>query len=90
MRNGVYVCAVLDRRQVSTASFGECPTELMQARLAVEGSMVLMACGLVTPDSPASVAQALEDMRQAIAADRSPLTAQRGPRISLSHRPYGR
>ena len=45
--SGIYVVDAADRAPKTTRSLGESPTELMQARLAVEGSVILLACARV-------------------------------------------
>lgn len=84
MGAGVYVCAVSERTPHATASLGESPIELMQARSALEGSVVALACGLATPDGIAAVSAALQEMRGAIAKKRSPLTEDRQFHLAIA------
>ena len=55
MGAGVYVCAGSAQSAAAGASLGESPIELMQARSALEGSIVALACGRATPEGIASV-----------------------------------
>src|SRR5437763_13141717 len=67
MGAGVYVCDISERTPNATTSLGESPVELLQARSALEGSVVALACGLATSEGIATVSKALEGMRAAIA-----------------------
>src|ERR1700712_4573826 len=44
MGSGVYVCNRALRRSTLPTSMGESPAELMQARAAVEGAVIVLAC----------------------------------------------
>jgi GntR family transcriptional repressor for pyruvate dehydrogenase complex len=84
MGAGVYVCAPPERAPQSTASLGESPIELMQARSAFEGSVVALACGLATPEGIATVSKALAEMRAAIEENRSPLKEDRAFHLAIA------
>lgn len=84
MGAGVYVCAASERSTAMNVSLGESPIELMQARSALEGSIVALACGRVTPDSLANVANALKEMRAAIVENRSPLEEDRAFHLAIA------
>jgi len=73
MGAGVYVCSPPEVVPQATAAMGESPTELMQARSALEGVVVTLACARVTPENLAALRGALDDMRAAIVQNRSPL-----------------
>ena len=77
MGAGVYVCAAPERAPQETAAMGESPTELMQARAALEGTVIMLACARVTPETLAALQRALNDMRSAILQKRSPLAHDR-------------
>lgn len=68
MGSGVYVCQPAPQRVGRPVSMGESPAELMQARAAVEGAVVVMACANVTPEGLARVEESVEAMRADIAA----------------------
>src|SRR5512138_3666279 len=51
MGAGVYVCAPLEQAPHATAAMGESPTELMQARAALEGTVAMLACARVTEEA---------------------------------------
>ncbi|WP_418320073.1 FadR/GntR family transcriptional regulator [Piscinibacter sakaiensis] len=72
MGAGVYVCAPPERADPSTVPMGESPIELMQARYAIEGTVIEMACALATPPQLRSLAQSIEAMRLAIFERREP------------------
>ncbi|WP_194714613.1 FadR/GntR family transcriptional regulator [Noviherbaspirillum soli] len=77
MGAGVYVCAPLEQAPHATAAMGESPTELMQARAALEGTVVMLASARVTEEALAALQRALKDMRSAIVQNRSPLAHDR-------------
>ncbi|HSW03770.1 FadR/GntR family transcriptional regulator [Aquabacterium sp.] len=84
MGAGVYVCAASERTTATNASLGESPIELMQARSALEGSIVALACGRVTAEGLASVAKAIDAMRAAFAENRSPLEDDRAFHLAIA------
>ena len=84
MGAGVYVCAVSAQSPAVGASLGDSPIELMQARSALEGSIVALACGCVTPEGIAKVSKALKEMRAAIADNRSPLDEDRAFHLAIA------
>ncbi|WP_371414351.1 FadR/GntR family transcriptional regulator [Acidovorax sp. 1608163] len=49
MGSGVYVCSRALRRNPMPPSMGESPAELMQARGALEGAVIVLACVNATP-----------------------------------------
>jgi GntR family transcriptional repressor for pyruvate dehydrogenase complex len=70
MGSGVYVCSRPIGRNGLPASMGESPAELMQARGALEGAVIVMACVNATPQGLARVWDSIEAMRADIAAGR--------------------
>lgn len=77
MGAGVYVCNQTQRKPQALATMGESPIELMQARAAIEGTVVMMACGKTTPETLQALRKILDDMLGAIAQNRSPLPFDR-------------
>jgi GntR family transcriptional repressor for pyruvate dehydrogenase complex len=77
MGAGVYVSAPLERAPEATAAMGESPIELMQARAALESTVIMLACARVAPEALAALRRALDDMRSAIVQNRSPLVHDR-------------
>ena len=75
--SGIYVVSTADRTAQSTRSLGESPTELMQARLAVEGSVILLACARVDPVFLADLRATTLAMRDAIADGVNPMPQDR-------------
>lgn len=76
MGAGVYVRGVETAPQ-ATAAMGESPVELMQARAALEGAVVVQACARVTTEGLATLRQTIADMQAAMAEGRHPLAADR-------------
>ena len=77
MGSGVYVCSRALRRTPVGPSMGESPAELMQARAALEGAVMVLACANVTPQGLARVQESIEAMRADIAAGRDVLEHDR-------------
>ena len=71
--SGVYVNSPPERSTRATAALGESPTELMQARAALEGTVVALACARVTPAALAQLRACVDGMRQEIGRRRTPL-----------------
>jgi GntR family transcriptional regulator, transcriptional repressor for pyruvate dehydrogenase complex len=77
MGAGVYVCSVAQRKPQALATMGESPIELMQARAAIEGTVILLACAKATPEALVALRQILDNMLAAMAQNRSPLVFDR-------------
>jgi len=76
--SGVYVCnPPPERAPKTTAAIGDSPTELMQARAAIEGAVVVLACARVTDEALARLGELVAAMRTEISARRSPLEYDR-------------
>lgn len=77
MGSGVYVCSRALRPAPLAASMGESPAELMQARDALEGAVIVIACVHATPQGLARVQESMDAMRADIAAGRDVLEHDR-------------
>ena len=77
MGAGVYVCSVAQRKPQALSTMGESPIELMQARAAIEGTVVMLACAKATPEALLALRQILNNMLAAMAQNRSPLVFDR-------------
>jgi len=75
MGAGIYVRGSGDGEP--TAALGESPLELMQARVVLEGGLMPQASARATPAGLAAVREAVEEMRDAFAAGKSALDADR-------------
>jgi GntR family transcriptional repressor for pyruvate dehydrogenase complex len=76
--SGVYVCRLPERPAASAiAAMGESPSELMQARAALEGSVIVIACAHVTPAWLGQLRATIDAMRAQVKAGRSPLEYDR-------------
>jgi GntR family transcriptional repressor for pyruvate dehydrogenase complex len=82
--SGVYVCNPPERPAKSTAAMGESPTELMQARAAVEGDVVVLACAHVSTEALSRLRESIEGMRAEIAHGRSPLAHDRQFHLTIA------
>ena len=77
MGSGVYVCSRALRRSAAPSPMGESPAELMQARAALEGAVIVLACVNATPQGLARIAESVEAMRADIVAGRDVLEHDR-------------
>lgn len=82
--SGVYVSAAQEPPPKRTQALGESPSELMQARSAVEGEVVVLACARVTEASLARLRETLAGMRQDIARRRAPVEFDRQFHLGLA------
>jgi GntR family transcriptional repressor for pyruvate dehydrogenase complex len=64
MGSGVYVCASPDTPERATPAVGESPSEMIQARAMLEGSVVTLASARVNPQHLERVKATLESMRE--------------------------
>ncbi|WP_284778242.1 FadR/GntR family transcriptional regulator [Agrobacterium sp. lyk4-40-TYG-31] len=77
MGSGVYVSAEPVQSPGRTKSLGESPSELMQARAALEGSTVLLATSRIDAQALETLRATLDAMRIEIDAGRKPLDQDR-------------
>jgi GntR family transcriptional repressor for pyruvate dehydrogenase complex len=77
MGAGVYACNTAQRKPQALATMGESPIELMRARAAIEGTVVMLACARATPEALLTLRQILDNMLAAMAQNRSPLVFDR-------------
>ncbi|AWK85285.1 FadR/GntR family transcriptional regulator [Azospirillum thermophilum] len=84
MGSGIYVCPPPERPAFPIRSMGESPTELMQARAAIEGTVVVLACARTTPEGLGALAETLQAMRAAVAAGRKPLELDRQFHVGIA------
>lgn len=83
--SGVYVCVPVGRPVGATGSMGESPSELMQARAAIEGTVAALACARMTPEGLASIHATIEAMRADIAMGRDPLEPDRQFHLTVAN-----
>jgi len=82
--SGVYVASRPERAGRATASLGDSPIELMQARSALEGSAVVLACAHATPADVQRLRKIVEAMRGEVAKKRSPLEFDRQFHLAIA------
>ncbi len=83
---GVYVCAMGDDLPTANrAALGDSPSELMEARLALEGAVVVIACARMTAPALAGLGAALQKMRAAVEAGHKPLDDDRQFHVAIAH-----
>ncbi|RQR32756.1 FadR family transcriptional regulator [Burkholderia sp. Bp9143] len=84
MGSGVFVCPPAKASNAPATPLGENPIELTNARAALEGSVVELACARATPELLEPVRRAVEAMRSAIAEGRSPLQHDREFHVAIA------
>jgi GntR family transcriptional repressor for pyruvate dehydrogenase complex len=75
--SGVYVSTPPERPAREPAALGESPSELMQARAALEGSVVVLACARVTAEALERLRGIVKDMRAEVTRRRAPIEPDR-------------
>ncbi len=81
---GLFVCQPSRRVVPAQPTLGESPTEVMQARSALEGSVIVLACTKATPERLAPVREAHQAMRQAVARGRNPVPYDRQFHVAIA------
>lgn len=83
--SGVYVSATRPGpAPVRTASMGESPSQLMEARSVIEGELVTLACARVTQEPLTRLREILKDMETAIERRRSKVDLDREFHMTLA------
>lgn len=77
MGSGVYVTGLSSPRPAPVRSLGDSPTELMQARAAIEGAAIVLTTSRITAQSLSELRDIVEQMRVEIAAGNKPLDLDR-------------
>ena len=85
MGSGVYVCDSSGQMAEITRAMGDSPFELMQARSAIEGVVVILACARMTAPFLATLAASLQRMRAAVDNGQSPQDDDRLFHITIAH-----
>jgi DNA-binding FadR family transcriptional regulator len=82
--SGVYVCAPPTGGSAATPSLGDSPAELMQARVVLEGAVIMLAAARVTPEGLQRVEQALAAMGAEHSRGSKPVEADRRFHLSIA------
>jgi GntR family transcriptional repressor for pyruvate dehydrogenase complex len=77
MGAGVFVSSATTISEALRDKIGDSPTEIMQARAAIEGCVAALACARVTDEGVARLKAILADMRRSIVEGGSPVEADR-------------
>jgi GntR family transcriptional regulator, transcriptional repressor for pyruvate dehydrogenase complex len=77
MGSGVYVSTAPPRTATAASWLGESPSELMQARMAIEGTVAALACARMTPETLAALRRVLDAMAAQIEGGRKPVEQDR-------------
>ncbi|WP_414696626.1 FadR/GntR family transcriptional regulator [Paraburkholderia sp.] len=82
--SGVYVLRAPERSSAGIAAMGESPSELMQARAVLEGSVIVLAAAQITPQGLAQLRETLDAMRAQVKAGRSALDHDRAFHLCIA------
>jgi len=82
--SGIYVLLPEERPDSPTRSMGESPSELMDARAAIEGTVVALACARMTREGLNALQETLEAMRADIEKGLDPLDQDRQFHMTLA------
>lgn len=77
MSSGVYITAAPSSRHNQSRSLGDSPSELMQARAAIEGAAIVLSACRITDEALAHLRQLLDEMKAEIEAGNKPLDIDR-------------
>jgi len=77
MGSGVYACETSPDDAGAVGALGDSPSELMQARAAIEGSVVVLATARMNAATLDRLRRTVERMRRLAAAGKSPVEADR-------------
>jgi DNA-binding FadR family transcriptional regulator len=84
MSSGVYVCAAPPASAAEPMALGESPSELMQARAVIEGSVALLAAARVTRQGLERTKACLETMRLDLQRGHAPVEADRRFHVAIA------
>lgn len=84
MGSGVYVSAEPATTTWQTKSMGDSPTELMQARAAIEGATIVLAASRITQEALVTLRQLLDSMKKEIDLGKKPLDQDRLFHITIA------
>jgi DNA-binding FadR family transcriptional regulator len=85
MSSGVYVCAAPPASASGvTVALGESPSELMQARSVIEGSVVSLAAARVTKEGLDRIRACLDSMRLDMQRGQAPVEADRRFHVAIA------
>jgi len=82
--SGIYVLLPQERPDRLTRSMGESPSELMDARAAIEGTVVILACARMTGEGLDTLQETIAAMRADIAKGRDPVEQDRLFHLTLA------
>lgn len=84
MGSGVYVLAMADRSENDSLALGESPSELMQARAALESSVIMLACARMEQDTLTELRTTIDKMRIEVDRGRRPLDHDRSFHVAIA------
>ena len=83
--SGVYVCASPDMPANGTRTLGDSPSELMEARLVLEGAAIVLACARMTAPAMTALSTMLDRMRASVKAGLRPMEEDRRFHVAIAH-----
>ncbi|GAB0116279.1 FadR/GntR family transcriptional regulator [Acidisoma sp. 7E03] len=84
MGSGIYVTGRGEKGAPPDAGLGDSPSEIMEARIAVEGAVVVLACARSAAEAVARLRDLLDAMRRRIEAGDSPLQPDRDFHLAIA------
>lgn len=84
MGSGIYISSEQRSTATETRLLGESPSELMQARAAIEGTVILLATARMTTATLEDLHRLVESMRTEVQAGRKPLEQDRQFHLTIA------
>jgi len=84
MGSGIYVTSRAERAAAQDGALGDSPSEIMEARLAVEGAVIVLAVARAGAGALADLRDLLEAMRGTLAAGGHPLEEDRAFHLAFA------
>lgn len=82
--SGVYVTAQPSGFSGQTPALGDSANDIMQARIAIEGTIAMMACANISEESIARIEAILHEMDRTISEGRNPVAQDRAFHLAIA------
>jgi len=86
MGSGIYVLSISKSASIASP-LGESPMELMEARAAIESTVIVQAAGVITDETLVSLRDILNSMRSEIEEGRKPIEQDRQFHLTIAELP---
>lgn len=84
MSSGIYVTALRPRDGHPSGFLGDSPSEIMEARIAIEGAVAVTACARMSEEALATLRQTIDAMRRLVEQGSVPLAEDRAFHMRLA------